>query len=489
MKSNIFKNIFNSNLFWSSLSSIIIAGYGFFIIVFIGNVSKAEGLGYVTLGLMMYSILLSFFSFGSDWVVAKFVSQHINDENKITMIITNSIVLSLFGGSLTVLFVFMFGGLIANYILKNSDYTHFIQIFGIACGVAIVAKPLLGYFTGIKDLRTRSLVEIGKFMTIIFLIIFFFYFYGENLMVIPGSMLISEIVFGILLLIIYNSYIKINNKWKINYKTIRILLISGAPLSFTPLLQRLGSRIDVFMISHFIGIQAVGIYSFVIMIPEATTIFSSAIQKISAPRITELYYSKNNEIQTYIDNTMKYCQIIYSIIAIVVFTMAWEIPLLLYPDYDSYIQGVFPLRIFLITMVIIGTYGGISFADNLCAGKSYVMLYRVITLVILNTILNYFLIPRYQLIGAAMATLFTYIVIFFMGAYYRKKNLGVYFNWEIYLGNFSIFIIIIFCILALEKQFNNYVILLAGLIVLTSIYFCTGNVKKTEFVDYIKGLN
>jgi O-antigen/teichoic acid export membrane protein len=473
------------NIFWAFLGTGFTAFFGLFIVVFIGNEIGTKGLGQVTLGLFVYSVLLSLFSFGSDWTVAKKVAE--SDQSNRSEILSSALILGVLGCVLQIGFALLSKKIILELVFNSDETEALIDVFALACGVAIMSKPLLGFFTGFGNIRFRSLIEVGKCVISITCILIFSFHSEANILVVPYSMLISEII--ALPILLTGSFFTLKRPWQINFNfsIFKWLVFQGFPISIAPLLQRIGSRIDIIMINRLINAEAVGVYTFVIMIPEAVYLLSNAFQKISTPIIVSLFsQSRIKELETFLNMVMHYSQVVFCLIAVLIFAMAWEIPRLLYIDPSPYLAGVTPMRIFLITMTIIGTYGGISLADNLCADKSYFILYRVFTLIICNSLLNLLLIPKFHLTGAALSTLAAYCLIFWLGYQFRKRNLNVSFKWNLFFKTLFIFLLAICFSALIEKHVHYIVNTLAAFLVLIIGFGATATVRLADLKTFFR---
>ncbi len=480
------KKKYVKDIIWSSIGIFSLGLSAFILNLLVGNISGVSDLGIIMLSYLLYHNLpLTLFSFGLDPAVTKLVAEYYDSRTRRRMIFNTAITMALVFSIISFIILYLLSETIAIKYFRNINYKYLLRYFSLACSIAILNKPVLGYLNGNQDLRARSLIETGRSILFICLTLFLL-LYKYNVAVVPCSLLLSEFIFLVIGIIKTKPSLILLDNWKEFAKYSKSLFILGFPISFSSVMSRIGTRIDIIMIGFFIDTAAIGVYSFVLFIHEGTSMLTAAMQKVNIPFVTKLFYSKDNRLQEFIDISINYSQILYSLIGVLIFSLAWEIPQLLYPGREEFINGIIPLKIFVVFMIVAGSISGLNGSESLCVGKSYINFYLVIAYLASNVILNYILIPVFSLSGAASATLVSYSIIFIMSAYFRWKNLKVSFNWRKYLKNIILIIGVYSLVIYGTDKINHYILGILGVLLLLTFYLITGGIRKQE-IDYLKG--
>ncbi len=218
--------------------------------------------------------------------------------------------------------------------------------------------------------------------------------------------LIETIIYSILL---YVSYKKINInktiKWKVDYSYIKVLLNKGKYYALASLMVTIYLRIDQVMLGTMISDKAqVGIYSAAVRISEIWTFVPISIITSYKPIII----SKKDK-----SNFDKELSKLYNIVSFVCFIFVIAICIFgrlgIYILYgNEYINAYIPLIILTIG-IWFGVLGNIHYIWMICENKEKYSTFYSFSGCVTNVIFNSLLIPKYGIIGAAIATLISQI--------------------------------------------------------------------------------
>lgn len=213
--------------------------------------------------------------------------------------------------------------------------------------------------------------------------------------------LIEAIILCILLLIIYKKKSNLISKWNFDKKEAMHLLTEAWPLILAGTLYILYTRIDQIMLGEMIGNESVGIYAAAIRISESWMFIPGIIATSFFPAMLnarKIDYSLYIQRTKYLLNIMACLGICASI---VVYFVATPFIALTFGSY--YIESS--------TVLIIHIWGGIFTAMSVISYRYFIAeglqkssFYRGLIGFLINIIMNYFLIPLYGAIGAAIAT-------------------------------------------------------------------------------------
>lgn len=237
----------------------------------------------------------------------------------------------------------------------------------------------------------------------------FLFFFSVNLKNLFSGMLLAELSLVMVLIYIFLREKKIDLSG-ISLPFFKECVFFGFPLIGFELANYLIKSADRYLIQIYMGVEAVGIYSAganlchylkdIIMFPILFTV---------TPLYIELWQKKGKEATSeFISKVLKY-MIFVSIPILAGFSFIGEKVIVILASAKFMEAGtVIP---YLISGAILYSLFPL-FSAGLYIQKKTVLLTVLIFLgVLLNTGLNILLIPHYQLVGAALATLITYLAI------------------------------------------------------------------------------
>ena len=210
--------------------------------------------------------------------------------------------------------------------------------------------------------------------------------------------------------------------WELSFdkSTANSLLKDSWPLILSGIVISIYMKIDQVMIKEMLGSEAVGQYAAAVRLSEAWYFIPMVIASslfpaiVNAKKISEkLYYERLQKL---------YDLMVWMAIAIALpmtFLSDWVVNLLYGTQYNQ-AGSVLMIHIWAGVFVFLGVASGKWFiAENL---QSYAF-YRTLSGAILNVILNILLIPKYNIIGATIATLLSQaMAAYFFDAFSSKTR-------------------------------------------------------------------
>jgi polysaccharide transporter, PST family len=201
------------------------------------------------------------------------------------------------------------------------------------------------------------------------------------------------------------------------------LLLESWPLILSGLSVMLYMKIDQLMLGEMIGDKAVGIYSAAARISEAWYFIPMAISSSTAPSIfaakktsEELYYAK-------IKKLIRSMTFISIIVTIPMTVSAGFLMSTLFGSEYAESGSILAVHIWASIFVFMGVATSTWF---IAEGLNALSLQRTLLGAITNIILNFILIPHYQGMGAAIATVISYAVSGFLANVLNVKTRGIF---------------------------------------------------------------
>jgi O-antigen/teichoic acid export membrane protein len=336
--------------------------------------------------------------------------------------------------------------LISFLVFFISYYFHYsikiTSFFLIILGIKSIIHILDGHLQGLGLIRKVTFLNIllNNFLKIIFFLVLY------KLGLDKFNLVIISFILGEMICILfrinymnnlyktkYNNLVIINTKQKKDFLkySFSLLLISGIGLFM--------KNIDKVMIGYFINNKSVGIYK---VVQNYVSLISVFITPFIAfwPHISKLF---NEDKLFEIEKNMK--MIVKIVISLVIpmffiFYFKSDKMLLVFgPEYQNS-NGRYVLLILGFSFLIDAISGPIGAILTMTNYAKYVLVNNIIS-VLINIILNYFLIQFYGIIGVAIGTGISIIINNLLSIYQVKRILGIFsydYKSLIYLISFSI---------------------------------------------------
>jgi len=213
------------------------------------------------------------------------------------------------------------------------------------------------------------------------------------------------------------------SQWRFDAKVALSLLKDSWPLILSGLVISIYMKIDQIMIKEILNAEAVGQYAAAVRLSEAWYFIPMVVASSLFPAIInakkqseELYYARLQKL---------YDLMVWIAIAIALpmtFLSGWVVELLYGNEYDQ-AGSVLMMHIWGGVFVFLGVASGKWFLSENLQKLSF---YRTFYGMIFNVIFNIMLIPKYGIIGAAIATLSGQCIAAYISDLFNKKTRVVF---------------------------------------------------------------
>ena len=203
-----------------------------------------------------------------------------------------------------------------------------------------------------------------------------------------------------------DNYINIKN-WKFDFLIAKKLLKSALPLFLSGLVVSIYMRIDQIMIQDMLGSEAVGYYSAAIRLSEVWYFIPTIITTSLFPAIIQA--SQQNKIIYIKKMKMLFNILVFSsiVIAVLITLFSNSIIHILYGKEFFNAGIVLSIHIWALVFISLAISSGKFLTAKNMEKKVF---YRNMLGLVINLLLNFLLIPKYGITGAAIATLASWIV-------------------------------------------------------------------------------
>jgi O-antigen/teichoic acid export membrane protein len=409
---------YGANMSWLFIEKAVRMVIGFTVGIYV-----ARQLGPAKYGILNYAIsFAAIFSFlvslGMDQIM---VRELVKFPEKRDELMGTSLLLRLAG------YIIMLGGIWGGLALSNNDMNTNLIILVIAAGYLFqifqtidfyFQAHVLSKYVAISQMTAWIIVSALRAVFAYLNLPLLFFAYLE-----AGNIILTSLGYLIFYILKADSVAK----WRYKTATAKFLLKNSWPLMLSSVAIMIYMRIDQIMIKAMIGAEAVGQYAVAVRLCEIWYILPGIIVGslfpaiIRSREVSESHYKHRLQ--------MLFSFMIWSAIAIsAFFTFAGEyIIIQLYGHKYSDSALVFRIYTWVTVFVFYGTASGKWIINEQLQRYA---LYLSIMGCVTNVILNYILISRFMLCGAAAATLISYFIATYFGYFCIKKlrNLFNMFN-------------------------------------------------------------
>lgn len=274
-----------------------------------------------------------------------------------------------------------------------------------------------------------------------------------------------------------------HKKKVISLVNLKNLLKLGLPLVPDALLLMLLTWADRYVLNLYVGLAIVGIYTVGYRFSEVINFFLVApFGQALSPILFEQFVKSRDEYKKIMSRVFKYYWLIILSITIAYFIILKEAYQLFIGA--EYMEGYNIIGIVLLGMILWGATNFLGATLIMKEKTGIIFLFTFIT-VFLNIGLNFILIPKYGMYGAAVATLMSYILQFTMIFAYTQKL--VFINYDYRFIFKSVFIS--FCFLAVimfVSYLNINVVISIGL---KATLFLVFILMAYKFLELEKSVN
>jgi O-antigen/teichoic acid export membrane protein len=330
-------------------------------------------------------------------------------------------------GLLATFLLYIFAEPLAEYGFKDVQAAYFIKIGSLLILVSAIEPIVLYYFRVFRQINKFSFFTlIETFGKLVFSLILLKMGYGL-LGVITATLFVQSIVILAAFLIIIS---------QIGFKIPRFTYITkylqySLPLTPNSLVRWITESSDRYLVTYFLGLTSVGIYSAACSFGSLIHLFVTPLQIILFPELSKLYdENKINEVEAYMSHSLRY----FLLIAVPAFfgISALAKPLLIIFTTEDFVSGWLVIPIIAFSGLLAGI---VQIFTNtlLIVKKTKVPTYISFTAAVLNILINFFLIPSLGIVGAAFSTLISYLLMAILCMHISLK----YFKHEFYFFDIS----------------------------------------------------
>ena len=364
----------------------------------------AEGMGVYSLSLSALLILEMCGTLGFRTSVLRFVGQFSaeNKHHKINSLYKNILEIIIPVSLFLAVVLFLFSNKIAVLIFHNGTLSIPFKIISLILPIHVVAAINIEIIRGLKNIPfseylrnlNESLFGIPLLLVITLFVSNYYVPIATFAIATAGAFLISTPYVTKKM----RSFSRNAEELLSKTELIKISL----PMMITAFSALIMGKIGTIMIGMFSTTENAGIYDVALKLASVTSFVLYSINTIAAPKFSELYWSKNMEdLKKVVRLSSK---LIFG------FSFPVLLALILFPQFfmgifgNEFIAGKCALVFLTIGQFVNASSGSVGVFLNM-TGKQRIFRNIILLTTLINVILNYLLIPKYGINGAAIATM------------------------------------------------------------------------------------
>ncbi|WP_435364118.1 flippase [Haloarchaeobius sp. DYHT-AS-18] len=382
-------------------------GISFAVALIVARELGKEGYGTVSLGATVLAVVSTLVVLGTHTGVGRYLPRY-EDPAKRRGILVSAFQLTMPLGILAGAAVFFSGEFIATNIWNDESLAPILRLFGLAIPFGALVKYVQGAMQGSKLSGPKVIVQNITLPLTRLVLAAGAVLLGYGVLEVASAYAAAFVVASVLG--VYYLYTRTPLFSREPYEPMhRELLGFSLPLVVTILMARILGDLDIFLLASYSTTAAVGVYNVIYPISNLVLLVLSSVAFLTVPILSELHSEDEFEEM---DRMYKILTkwVFISTLPIFLFLALFPTISIRYTFGQEYVGGSLALVI-LSAGFFFRTIMGPN-RDTLTAiGHTRMIMYDNITAATTNVVLNVLLIPRYQLVGAALATAISYIVL------------------------------------------------------------------------------
>ncbi len=389
------------NTSWLFFERILKMGIGFFVIIYLTRYLGPENFGLLSYSQSFVGVFTAFATLGIDVIL---VRELINNKQSNDTLIGTAIVMKLIASVIAIVII-----VTINFFIEDKEAVILTDI---------IAFTLL--FQSINTLDTYFQANvISKFSAIVNFVAFIIsssiklglIFFEMELVYFAYSLLFDSLIIALGYLYIYIKQNRSLIQLKYEQKIANYFIKSGWPLMMVALAAFLYTRTDQVMLKYLVGSEAVGNYAAAIKVSELFYFIPLLIAQSLFPKIVEMKQKSEEEYLNFLEKIYKLLVWSTVPVALGIFIFSDFIVSTLYGEQYKYASEVLSILAFAIIFNAIGIVTTkVLYVEHY--EKKY--LYRSILGMFVNIGLNFYFIPIYGIKGAAISTMITLFIIYYI---------------------------------------------------------------------------
>jgi len=385
--------------FFIRVTNIVLA---LFSSVIVARILGPTGKGICALAVLLPTLLMALFNIGVGVASVYYIAKKKYSPKEVFGInIIFSIVISIVAILVGLIIVFFFGNRIFPGIEKE-----YLLLALLLTPLYIFLNFILSILLAIQKIKKYNLVSFIQEVIYLFLVAIFIW--GLHLGV-KTVIIIEFSSFSVACVILF-FWTLLETKgisFKFNQEHLKEISLYGAKIYLANIVSFFRKRFDMFLVNFFLNPTAIGFYSTAVGLSERILLMAQSSGIVLFPRVSS--EKDENRLKNFTPLVSRNTLFITLIVAIILFLSSNFVITTFYSE--KFHGSIQPFNILLIGAVAIS--GIVALSNDITGrGKPMINVYIGIISIIINIILDIFLVPRFNITGAAWASAVSDVVLF-----------------------------------------------------------------------------
>lgn len=472
-------NKFAFDVSYTFIAALILRFSAIPITIFLGRLLGADDLGLYRMVLSLYNISVLFVGIGIPAAMIKFIAENKEDSDSIKSTYSTCLISLLLIGVAIVPVFYALSGVFAET-FRMPELEGLIKVIAFVFPFWMIYDATLGLLNGLRMMRSYAFGQITQATLMVLSTILFLYL-DFGVIGAVYAIVLSYIVTSLLL--VYHAREFIKTGIADFFARIKEITSFGSQIMVANAVNTINYQADVVFVGYFLLASDVGYYAVAASLSRLLWVLPQSVQRITYPSLSE-YWARNNQVlfNEVVNKSIQYTACILT--PMVLFVIFYSQEIISLTMGEGFEASVIPLLILLvggsINAIIQRPVGSILYAIGLPALNLKIFS----SIAIFNIILNIMLIPLFGIIGAALATSITLVLLTALVMYFAQRIADVHLDllWFARLGGIASLSTALF-ILVNPFSIIAGVIIVLGNAILIWVYFLDTNDKQ-----YIRGI-
>lgn len=415
------KDLFKKSSIYA-FGDLLTKGTGFFLLPLYTAYLTPEDYGIISLATVTGTIFMIISTAGLRGAVLKFYYEFDQEIQRRRFYGTLWLFYLLIPGLL--LFIFeLKGDIIFGKILPSVAYHPYIRLaLWIFYVKALFVEMPLEIFKAKSEATKHTLIKVGIFFSSTILTIWFVVFWGQGAKGLLVAKLLGYLLITVAIIYYLYKFIRVSFEWSYLKKA----LLYSLPMVPHFLSHWILSSSDRLVLEHFVELNKVGVYNVGYTIGSGMSMIAIAGNNAIIPMYGKLDLNNKLDIKKVVKTATYYITTITGI-ALIIVLFAEDFILLTIPK--SYHGAIEVIPWVVLGYVFMGLYFTQINLLTITLGKTNVVGISTAVAAIANLGLNILLIPHLGMIGAALTTAVTYLLLFIGMNYFSRQAYPIPFEY------------------------------------------------------------
>lgn len=405
------------DVLWSFISIIISALCHLLLRSILGKELGASGLGLYTLVFMIYMLGIQFSGFGLGVALTKYVAEHNNNLRIIKEFVSSGVIISFIIGSMMGGFLYIFSDIIAIYFFHNSDMVYLLKITSFSFPFIALQKAVLGTLNGLRKMKYFAYLNVVQNIVIFIVSVIFVMLFKMDVTGAIFGLIFPTIIISILSLVFIKDLFEIPSSF-LN-SILKELSFFGFYVVLINSISTINSQVSTLLIGYYMNEVEVGYYAVALIFVQGIILIPSAVQYVTSPAIATYHGKKEYmNIKKLTTNVMLKTFLIAIISSFVLIISGSFLITTIFTE--EFLPAYLPLIILLIGNSIFAPIVSIGGALS-SIGKVNIVFGISVLSTFINLFFNILLIPKFGIIGAALATSSSLLITAVIQIFFIKK--------------------------------------------------------------------